>query len=291
MLLWGLNFVVVKIVLDVMHPHVMNLFRLLGAAAVLGIIYRRRIGSFKRPFWEPLRGNPTALIRLSLIGWVLYQAAFITGLDYTSAGNGAIIMSSAPIWTALLSLVMGTEQLSSKAWLGLVVSIAGTATVVAFGTAEIDLSSELLTGNVLVLIAAMLWGSYTALTRPVVQKYTPLSLTVIALLLCLPPLAILAIPFWSETDWERMNALYWFAVFFSGALSTGIAIVFWNNAVRNLGASHTAAFGNLVPLVALLSGFFILDDPILPAQIVGGTLIIGGLFVMRWARKKHGTRS
>ena len=287
MLFWGLNFVVVKLVLEVMHPHVMNLFRLLGAAAVLCLIYWRRIQRSDTPFWGPLTMDARAIIRLSLIGWVLYQAAFITGLDYTSAGTGAIIMSSAPIWTALLSLVMGTEQLSSKAWLGLVVSIAGTATVVAFGTADIDLSSELLTGNVLVLIAAMLWGSYTALTRPIVQKYTPLSLTVIALLLCLPPLALLAIPFWSETDWERMNALYWFAVFFSGALSTGIAIVFWNNAVRNLGASHTAAFGNLVPLIALVSGFIILGDPILPAQLIGGTLIISGLVIMRWARKNN----
>jgi len=285
-LFWGLNFVVVKLVLEVMHPQVMNIFRLLGAAAVLCLIYWRRIQQTRAPFWGPLKLDPRAIIRLSLIGWVLYQAAFITGLDYTSAGNGAIIMSSAPIWTALLSLVMGTEQLSAKAWTGLVVSIVGTATVVAFGTAEIDLSSDLLIGNVIVLAAAILWGSYTALTRPVVQKHSPLSLTVIALLLCLPPLALLAIPYWNETDWERMTAVYWFAVFFSGALSTGIAIVFWNNAVRNLGASHTAAFGNLVPLIALVSGFFILGDPILPAQIIGGTLIIGGLVIMRWARKK-----
>lgn len=286
-LFWGLNFVVVKIVLEVMHPHVMNIFRLMGAAAVLTWIYWRRTRTSGQPFWGPLTTDTFSVIRLALVGWVLYQAAFITGLDYTSAGNGAIIMSSAPIWTALLSLVIGTEKLSVQAWTGLLVSIIGTATVVAFGTADIDLSSDLLIGNIFVLAAAMLWGSYTALTRPVVQKHSPLSLTVIALLLCLIPLGILAIPFWNDMDWQRMNAWYWFAVFFSGALSTGIAIVFWNNAVRNLGASHTAAFGNLVPLIALVSGFLILGDPILPAQLIGGTLIIGGLVIMRWARKKR----
>lgn len=285
-LFWGLNFVVVKIVLEVMHPHVMNIFRLLAASAVLSWIYWRRTSRTGEPFWGPLKASPRAIIRLTLVGWVFYQAAFIIGLDYTSAGNGAIIMSSAPIWTALLSLVMGTEKLSLQAWLGLFVSIVGTATVVAFGTAEISLSSDLLIDNTIILAAAILWGSYTALTKPVVQQHSPLSLTVIALNLCLIPLALLAVPYWSETDWERMNALYWFAVFFSGALSTGVAIVFWNNAVRNLGASHTAAFGNLVPLIALVSGFLILGDPILPAQLVGGTLIIGGLVVMRWARRK-----
>ncbi len=285
-LFWGLNFVVVKIVLVVMHPHVMNIFRLIAAAAVLTWIYWRKTQQSGEPFWGPLRADPGALIRLTLIGWVFYQAAFIIGLDYTSAGNGAIIMSSAPIWTALLSLTMGTERLSAKAWFGLLVSIVGTTTVVAFGSAEISLSSDLLVGNAIILAAAILWGSYTALTRPVVQRHSPLSLTVIALLLCLPPLALLAIPYWDATDWSQMNFWYWFAVMFSGALSTGVAIVFWNNAVKSLGASHTAAFGNLVPLIALISGFLILGDPILPAQLIGGTLIIGGLVIMRWARKK-----
>jgi len=285
-LFWGLNFVVVKIVLEIMHPHVMNIFRLLAAAAVLSWIYWRRTREIGAPFWGPLKASPRAILRLTLVGWVFYQAAFIIGLDYTSAGNGAIIMSSAPIWTALLALSMGTERLSTQAWIGLFVSIVGTGTVVAYGTAEINLSSDLLVGNTIILAAAILWGSYTALTKPVVQHHSPLALTVIALNLSLIPLAILAIPYWGETDWEKVNALYWFAIFFSGALSTGVAIVFWNNAVLNLGASHTAAFGNLVPLIALVSGFLVLGDPILPAQLVGGTLIIGGLVVMRWARKK-----
>ncbi len=285
-LFWGLNFVIVKVVLEVMHPHVMNFFRLTAAAVVLTWIYWRRVGGSTEAFWKPLKTDPGAIIRLTIVGWVLYQAAFITGLDKTSAGNGAIIMSSAPIWTALLSLTMGTEKLSAKAWFGLLVSITGTVTVVAFGTKELSMSSDLLIGNAIVLVAAILWGSYTALTKPLVERHSPLSLTVLALLLCLIPLALLSVPFWAGTDWSRVTIGYWLAIVFSGALSTGVAIVFWNNAVRALGASHTAAFGNLVPLIALFSGFLILGDSILPAQLIGGTLIIGGLVIMRWARKR-----
>ena len=285
-LFWGLNFVIVKMVLEVMHPHVMNLFRLVAAALVLTLIYWRRVGGSAEAFWRPLRTDRNAILRLTLVGWILYQAAFITGLDKTSAGNGAIIMSSAPIWTALLSLLMGTEKLSTRSWFGLFLSITGTVTVVTFGSAELSFSSELLLGNGIVLGAAILWGSYTALTKPLVERHSPLSLTVLALLLCLIPLGLLSLPYWQGTDWSRITVWYWLAIVFSGALSTGIAIVFWNNAVRALGASHTAAFGNLVPLIALFSGFLILGDPILPAQLIGGTMIIGGLVIMRWARKR-----
>ncbi|MDA0684396.1 MAG: DMT family transporter [Bacteroidetes bacterium] len=285
-LFWGLNFVIVKIVLQVMHPHAMNLFRLLAASGVLTWIYWRRSGYSYQAFISPMKTDGWAIVRLSIIGWILYQAAFISGLNLTSAGNGAILMSSAPIWTALLSLAMRTEKLSLQAWAGLMLSIVGTTVIVVFSSTEIDLSSDMFIGNAIILGASVLWGFYTALTRPLVQKHSPLSLTVLALLISLVPLSLLSMPYLSETNWAALTIWYWLAIFFSGALSTGVAIVFWNNAVRNLGASHTAAFGNLVPLIALFSGFLILGDPILPAQILGGTLIIGGLVIMRWARKK-----
>jgi drug/metabolite transporter (DMT)-like permease len=51
--------------------------------------------------------------------------------------------------------------------------------------------------------------------------------------------------------------------------------------VRNLGASHTAAFGNLVPIVALGAGFLILHEPISPVQLLGGALILSGLYLVR----------
>lgn len=285
-LFWGLNFPIIKIVLEVMHPHVMNIFRLISAGMVLGIVYYRRTRESGTAFWAPLKLDPRAFAVISVIGWFLYQIAFITGLDFTSAGNGAIIMASAPIWTAVIVMMMGLEKLSRLAWFGLVVSIVGTGSVVVFGSAEISLDSELLIGNGIVLAAAILWGAYTAFTGSMVSKHSPLALTVLALLIALPFMAMVAVPFWDEVVWEKVTWLYWVAIFFSGALSTGIAIVFWNNAVRKLGASHTAAFGNLVPLVALIGGIFMLGDAVLPAQLVGGTLIIGGLVIMRYARRQ-----
>ncbi len=128
-LVWGINFVVIKIVLEVMHPHVLNVFRLFSAAAVLGYIHYRRSGRSLSAFWKPVKTDPKAFIMLTFLGWVFYQIAFITGLDLTSAENAAIIMSSAPIWTALLVVIMGVERLSGLAWFGLAVSIVGTGTV------------------------------------------------------------------------------------------------------------------------------------------------------------------
>ncbi|MDA1028773.1 MAG: DMT family transporter [Bacteroidetes bacterium] len=285
-LMWGINFPLIKVILEVMPPFVLNIFRITAAGLVLGYIHLRRSKWSFSTFWAPLRTDTRAFISISFVGWILYQIAFITGLNMTDAGNAAIIMASSPIWTALLARIMGVDRLSKLSWFGLFVSIMGTSTIVVLGSAEISLSSELLMGNAIVLAAAVFWGSYTAMTKPMVAKHSPLPLTVISLLIALPLLLVFSIPYWKLVDWSLVTGWYWVAIFFSGSLSTGIAIVFWNNSVRKLGASHTAAFGNMVPLVALFSSYFMLGNEIIPAQLIGGTLIIGGLVVMRWELRR-----
>ncbi len=57
--------------------------------------------------------------------------------------------------------------------------------------------------------------------------------------------------------------------------------------VKAVGPAHTAVYGSLVPVVALLTGVILLGEAITPAQIVGGALILGGLFYLRRHRKRR----
>jgi drug/metabolite transporter (DMT)-like permease len=285
-LMWGINFPLIKIILVVVPPHVLNVLRISSAGLVLGFIYFRRSKWSFSTFWAPLRSDPKAFILISFVGWIFYQVAFITGINLTSAGNAAIIMASPPVWTAILGRIMGVDRLSLFSWVGLLVSIAGTASIVALGTAEISLSSDLFLGNAFMLLAAAFWGFYTAMSRPMVAKHSPLALAVISLLIALPFLVIYSVPFWKLVDWSLVTPWYFLAIFLSGSLSTGVAIVFWNKSVQKLGASHTAAFNNLVPLIALFSSYFMLGSEIVAVQMIGGSLVIGGLVLMRWARRR-----
>lgn len=288
---WGTNFVVIKLVLEVMHPHVMNVFRILAAGLFLGYAHHRRQKSHGEHFFAPLKQFPIDLIRISLIGWVLYQIVFIIGLNLTTAGSAAIIMASLPLWTALLSAMLLKERLNLIMWIGLGICIAGTFAVVLSGDQEISLGSEFLLGNVLMLVAALLWAANTVYTKALVHQVSPIGITMIALMISIPFLVVVSIPYWHTMDWEKMTLLVWVAILFSGGLSTGIAIVLWNSSVKLMGASHTAAFQNLVPLIALITAFLVLDESIMMAQIVGGTLTIGGLVIMRRGRDRTRTQA
>ncbi len=284
-LVWGVNFPVVKAVLEVMHPHVLNTFRFLVSACILGGLYAYRRARLGQPFWKPLRDHPFQIAALGLLGFLVYQLCFILGLDATTAGNAALIMATAPLWTAITGLVVGTEHLQPRSWFGLIVVLGGAMVVVLGGARSVHFGSETFVGNVIMLAAALAWGAYTALNKPALRFVSATGLTFLGLLFALPFLFAVGVPYYADVAWHHVTLLHWGAILFSGGLSTGIAIALWNNSVNSVGASETAVYGNLVPIVALISSLLLLGETITVSQVVGGMFVIGGVLVMRRARR------
>jgi drug/metabolite transporter (DMT)-like permease len=280
-LVWGVNFPILKAVLAVMHPHTVNALRYVVSALVIGIIYHMEVRRLGLSFFEPLRERGVQIVLLALLGYVLYQLAFILGLDRTTAGNAALIMASAPLWTAVTGFIFRTEALRIKSWAGLVLSLLGTLVVVTGGEGGIAIGGGSLVGNLFVLAASVCWGSFTAFSKPVSKSLSPLAVTFFGLMVAVPLLGGVAIIYAEPIDWDLITPAVWAAILFSGGLSTGLAYVVWNIAVRQAGASQTAVWGNLVPLTAVAASALLLGETITALQITGGALILGGLFVMR----------
>ncbi len=284
-MIWGLNFPVLKATLSVMHPYVINTFRFSISTLVLGLIYAARLRKSGEPFWKPVRTHGLKLAFLGLTGTVFYQVLFIIGVNATAAGTAALIMASAPIWTAVFGVIFGTERLTPAAWAALGISLFGTAVVVAGGSSTISLAPGTLFGNLMMVAAALFWGLYTALNRPVVQQLDPVGVSFFNLLVGLPVLIVIGLPYFDTVVWADVDAWVWAAIVYSGGLSTGLAIVIWNAAIRAVGSSYTAAFNNLVPFAALMMSYLILAEPVTWLQISGGAFIIGGLMFMRRTRE------
>ena len=284
-LIWGLNFPVIKVPLAAMHPFTVNLFRFSVSVAVLGVLWAMEARRRGRAFLEPVRQMPRVVVGLGLVGHVGYQVLFILGIARTTAGSAALIIASSPVWTALVGHVLGIDRMARQAWLGLLLSTLGVAVVVLAGEGEIDFSGDVFLGNVLMLVGAVLWALYTVFSRPALARgAAPLGLAFFSVLVAFPVLAALGLANVEATAWAEVDGWTWAALAFSGGLSTGLAYYLWNLAVRRVGPSQTAAFSNLVPFVALAAAYVLLDEPIRLPQVLGGVLIVGGLVVMRRGR-------
>ena len=279
--LWGGNFIVVKAATGVFPPVAFAFVRFAIAAVTLLILLRLREGTIHLPRRDLL---PIAL--LGGIGFGLYQILWTTGIRFVSAGDSALLIASTPVFTALLAVVAGSDTLTPAKLAGALISLAGVAIVVGGGTG-LTLGASLL-GDALTLAAALCWAIYTAYGAPILRRHSPLRTTTWAIVfgtLVLMPLGVLQL---GETGPAVLDVGILGALLYSAFLSAGIANVVVFHGVRLLGPTRITAFQFLVPAVAVVLGAVFLAEPILPAQVLGGAVIVAGIVLTRSAPRPPG---
>lgn len=271
--IWGVNIPIVKHATIGVDNLIFNAVRLTMGTATLAAIA-----------WYDARGKPKPVIPwarvivIALIGSLAYQYAFIQGIKRASGGDTGLILGTIPMWTAAMAWMGRIETLKKGAWLGLLLAAVGTV-VVTFRKDGLDMSNAASLGNLIVLGAALLWALATVLTRQALTSISPILLAFLMMLIAVPGHWVLA---WdTRSSWPSSDLNIWIAAIYSGTFSTGIAYALWNLGIKLVGPSHAAAFQNVAPVIALLASWFYLGEALLPSQVIGGPLIIGGLIVMR----------
>lgn len=262
-----------------MDPMSFNSFRfLLAVAAMYGILLRsgQKLVVHK--------GDWPRLIGLGLLGNLLYQCLFIIGLNWTFAANGSVMLGTTPVWVALSSRILFGKKLSWPAILGITVAVAGVWLIMGGSETGITLSSETILGDLSVLMAAMVFGLYTLLSRPLLGRYTPIQLTTLMMLTGGVTVILAGLPWVVQMDLASVSWAAWGGVFYSGVLSIAVSYMLWNYGIRQVGAVRTATFQNLVPVMGLLFGVVLLREQLLLLQYVGVALTVIGIVLARRAR-------
>ncbi len=283
-LIWGINMPFMKTGLEQVDPFVFNAFRLIISASCLGVFAWRERRAGIRP-GPQVTGRQIVTFAVLVSG--CYQLLFLLGIARTTAGNTGLILATVPAWTALLARVFISERLSRAAWLGLAVALSGTVIVAVQKGISGDL--EHLTGNVLILCAALAWASGTVYSRPLLNSVSPMQLSASAALLALPVHLLIAAPNYADNLPKLQSVNLWLILAWAGVLSSGLSLPMWNFGVRHAGAAHAAAVQNLVPLVAILTAWYSRGEVATQSQLIGGALILCGLVTMRLSRRSQKT--
>lgn len=280
-LIWGLNFTVVKAALAEWHPLAFNALRFVLAGAFLFAVQRARA---PRGGGEPIaRRDWPALVALGILGNTVYQVFFILGLDATLAGNSALVLSMTPVFITLLSVTFRHERVSPVAWAGVTVSFAGVALVIA-GGARVALAGHTVRGDLLTLAASLCWALYTVALSPYVRRYGALRMTATTLYIGGAALVLVALPFLWTQEWARIGVVGWGGVVYGGVLAIGVAYLLWYSGVKKIGSTRTAVHSNLVPAVALVVAWLGLGERPTWLQIAGALAIFAGIALTRRGR-------
>jgi drug/metabolite transporter (DMT)-like permease len=275
-LIWGINFIVVKLGTELLSPLAFNAARVALAAVALIIVAAVSRNAL------PNRRTTAALLALGALGNGLYQWFFIEGIARTRAGDAALVLAASPAFMAIIGRMLGVESVTRRKVIGIAASLFGMALVV-YGatTGPSPATASALTGNVLVLISCLCWATYTVLLKPYTETVDGITLSAVTMVGGAVPLVLVSTPQLVHTSWSALPVSAWGAVAYSGLLALFVAYLFWYRGVRVLGPTRTAMYGNLQPVVALVVAWLALGEQPTIIQLGGAVAIMAGILLTR----------
>jgi drug/metabolite transporter (DMT)-like permease len=274
--IWAANAPLAKFGISGLDIYVFNAIRYVVAGVALTSIAVLRSG------WRAVdRKDWPNLIALGLLANVVYQLAYIIGLKNTSVGNSVILLSTSPLWTAFFNARIHKETISRRTWLGMTISLGGIILIVIGSGTELGFGSNALRGDVLSLIAALLWALNTNYQKSFLKSYSAIQLSVILIGVGAVGLTAVALPNALSLSWGDVGIEYYLAAVASGALSIAAANVLWTFGVKKIGPRRTSAFNNLVPVLAIVLAYVTLGEKVSVLQIAGASVTLLGVWFAR----------
>ena len=280
--IWGTTFISTKILLADFSPIEILFFRFLLGLLVLIIIYPKRLKLSDRK-------QEITFVAAGLCGICLYYLLENIALTYTMASNVGVIISIAPFFTAVLShIFMKTEErLKAQFFVGFFVAMVGIC-LISFNGRGLKLNPI---GDILAIIAALVWSIYSLLTRKISSYgYNTIQTTRRIFTYGI----IFMIPFLFVFDFNLdagkfIKPEYALNLIYLGIGASALCFVTWNYAVKILGAVKTSVYIYIVPAITVATSVIVLKEKITSVSAIGAILTLIGLFLSesRWKLRKR----
>lgn len=280
---WGGSFIATKVALREIAPISVVWIRFLIGVLVLAAAVRLR-GQFALPAKKDL----AYFALLGGIGITFHQWLQSTGLQTAQAGTTAWIVSSTPIFMALLGWLFLRERLKPLGILGILLAAGGVLLVVSRGDLTgISMGRLGAPGDALILISSPNWAVFSTLSRSGLQRHPAARM----MLYVMGFGWLLSTPIFFSgpglADLARLSVDGWLAIAFLGLACSGLAYVFWYDGLQALPAAQVGAFLYLEPLVTVFAAALMLAEPLTAATLLGGAVILAGVWLVNRQRKAN----
>lgn len=285
---WASAFAVIKSAGQTYGAGDLALFRFAAASVVLTLAaLATRIPALRlQPVRLPPRRDLPLFLLSGLLGVALYHPFLNYGEHTVSAGAAALLINSAPVFTAILAALLLKERVGLQRALGIALSFAGIALISVGQSGTIDLTPEAL----IIVAAAVCAAFYVILQKRRLSHYSALEFTLYTfwagVLLLLPLFALSTARTLAYAPAKATLEVLYLGIF-PGALSY---MAFAYATVR-LPAARVMSFMYLVPALAMLVAWIYLREVPTALSLVGGALAIGGIVIVNTAAQKKAPHS
>ncbi len=233
------------------------------------------------------RNHELLFVAAGATGIAAYYLMENIALVYTTATAVGVIVAAAPLFTALLQAALGDRSaLRVQFFAGFVVAMVGLALVGVGSSGEtanqFSLGGDALLGNLLALLAALMWAFYSLLVKRIANLgYETIASTkrtfLWGLVFIIPATALFGQGLPSLSAFS--NPLNIANLLFLGAVASAACFVTWGLCVKRLGAALSTTYIYLVPAITAAASIIILGEPVTLTILLGLVLTIAGLLL------------
>jgi len=274
-IIFGFSFLFSKVALGVAHPLIIISVRFTVAFLILNILWA--FGVFKLKF----KGKPKGKILLMAVAQPLLYFIFeLYGIDKTSSAISGVIISLVPIAVIVLSTLILREKPTLIQVVFSVVSLGAVAIISIFSN---DGNTSSLLGILLLLGAVLCAAVFNILSRSESEHYSPFERTYIMFLVGTVGFNLIALcglrgDFIPQMSIAVSNGSFWWAIGYLSILSSIGAFMLYNYATSIIDTVRAASFSNIITVVSVLAGLFIMQEKLSALQIICCAFIILGVF-------------
>ena len=212
----------------------------------------------------------------ALLGIVLNQLLFLSGLARTTATNAIVLGASIPVFTTGVALLLKRERATRYKLTGLALALGGTLAIT--GLSRFDAGSGGLVGNLLILGNSLAYAFYLVTSRGLFMRLAPLTVITFAFLfgaIGIVPFGVIELVHAAPS----VHARTWAWLVYIALFPTVGAYLLNALALRAAPASLVAVYIYIQPAVGALLAWSILGERLHPATGAGAVLIFAGIWL------------
>jgi drug/metabolite transporter (DMT)-like permease len=224
---------------------------------------------------------------MALTGVVLFNGLVYLSLVHTTSTNAALINGATPVLTMVLAATVGLDRLTGRRLAGALVSLVGVSWIVSQGSLEALMGLSFNRGDLIMLIAALMWAIYTILLNRTRGALSLLATLTIVAVLALPPLGVIGGYELISHPVGPITPLVIVGLVYISVLASVAAFMAWSIGIKGIGAARGSIFLNLIPVFTAVIAVLTLGERIRLDQFIGGLLVIGGVTLASWRGRKR----
>jgi drug/metabolite transporter (DMT)-like permease len=280
---WGSTYLAIRVGDETIPPLVLAAVRYVIAGVIMFPFAYRNAASSARAAGQAGRYRPRrsewlgcAVVGILLVG---ANAAVCVGETTVPSGLTALLIATVPLWLLGIDAVLNHARLGLAPMAGLAIGLAGVGLLSGLGGGKGGVSAS---GVVIILCASAAWATGTIMARRVPTPASP-ALTSAMQLLIGGVFSLVLATASGEFGHFRVSAVSdrsWLALAYLILMGSIVAFSAYVIAVRMLPTATVATYAYVNPVIAVLLGTLILNEPVTLGMLAGGLLIVGAVVLV-----------